>query len=119
MKHGVSRSPAAPSTTPRAWPTANAVRTLRPKKMSSTAIACGPVLVEQVADLREDRAEPPLERFAGGGGDHAAADGRQRLPARHDNPVAGRGRARIDAQHGQGNAAHRLLDSGPESGCLP
>src|SRR4051812_58466 len=40
-KHGTPTAPAAASTAPRAWPTAKAVRTLRPKKMSSTASAAG------------------------------------------------------------------------------
>ena len=68
--------PADSSTTPRAWPTANAEREFWPKKSSSIDTA-GAVLGDQVTHLRVDVGQPALERLPRRGVDHAAVERRE------------------------------------------
>ena len=92
------RWPAASSTTPRAWPTANAERTLAPKYSSSTATASG----RCSSSSSPTRAWIAASRAAGVGRrrglDHAAVERHQPPALARDDAVARVGGARIDAE---------------------
>src|SRR4051794_21368350 len=82
-------APAVASTAPRAWPTANAVLTLRPKKMSSTASAAGRCAAmsssrhEEIAASRRSSGSPALVEITPPPSDTSAAPRRSTTP----NPV--------------------------------
>ena len=99
-KHGMPTAPAAASTAPRAWPTAKAVRTLRPKKMSSTASAAGRCAAISSSSAAAIAASRRSSGWSGAGRDHAAAERRRaccrgaRRGRSRSRPCPGRSRGR-------------------------
>ena len=99
--------PAASTVTPRACPTANALRAFWPKKRSSTATASGSCSSIRWHTCRWMLDEALLERLVRLGVQDAAVQRRERAAAREHHAVAGVRGAGIDAEddHHQGDSA--------------